>query len=141
MNGFLLDTNVFSEFSRTHEPNPQVKVWLKETDESSLFLSVIVFAEIRLGIETLPASKKRTRLEMWQNEFLASFENRLLPITRAIGSGWAVLVAEARRRGLSIDTADGLIAATALEHDLILVTRDVNDFAGVPIRVLNRWHS
>ena len=141
MTGFLLDTNVLSEFARTREPDQHVDRWLKTTAEESLFASVLTFAEIRRGIELLPPGKRRTQLEQWQEDLIASFEMRLLPITKAIADRWAVLAAQTQRQGITLANIDGLIAATALEHDLTLVTRNVKDFAGVEVPVFNPWEA
>ena len=139
MTGFLLDTNVLSEFSRTGEPDQHVDIWLKTTADESLFASVLTFAEIRRGIELLPSGKRRAQLEQWQEEVIASFETRLLPVTKAIADRWAVLSAQAQRRGTPLTNIDGLIAATALQHDLMLATRNVKDFAGLGVSILNPW--
>lgn len=141
MTGFLLDTNVLSEFARTGEPDQHVDRWLKTTAEESVFASVLTFAEIRRGIELLPPGKRRTQLEQWQDDLVASFEMRLFPVTKAIADRWAVLAAQAQRKGITLANIDGLIAATALEHDLTLVTRNVTDFAGVEVRLFNPWDS
>ena len=141
MTGFLLDTNVLSEFSRTGEPDQHVKRWLKATAEESLFASVLTFAEIRRGIELLPVGKRRTQLEQWQEDLQTSFETRLLPVTKAIGDRWALLSSQAQRRGTPLASIDGLIAATALEHDLTLVTRNVQDFTGLGVPILNPWEA
>jgi predicted nucleic acid-binding protein len=137
--GFLLDTNVLSEFSRTGAPNQQVDRWLNITREESLFASVLTFAEIRRGIELLPSGKRRTQLERWQEEVVASFATRLLPVSQAIADRWAVLSAQAQRRGTPLSNIDGLIAATALEHDLTLATRNVKDFTGLGVTIFNPW--
>ena len=84
MTGFLLDTNVLSEFARTGEPDQHVDRWLKATAEESLFASVLTFAEIRRGIELLPVGKRRTQLEQWQDDLVASFQMRLLTVTKPI---------------------------------------------------------
>ncbi len=139
MTGFLLDTNVLSEFARTGEPDQHVDRWLKTSADESLFASVLTFAEIRRGIELLPPSKRRTQLEEWQDDLVASFEMRLFPVTKAIADRWAVLAAQAQRKGITLANIDGLIAATALEHDLTLVTRNVKDFAGVEVPLFNPW--
>ena len=141
MNGFLVDTNVLSEFSRSGQPNQAVKSWLRSTPESLLFASVLTFAEIRRGIELLPAGRRRSQLEEWLEETLAAFETRLLPVTMEIGNRWAVLSAQGERRGTPLANIDGLIAATALEHDLTLVTRNVKDFAGLGVPIVNPWES
>jgi predicted nucleic acid-binding protein len=99
--GFLLDTNVLSEFARTGKPDQHVDRWLKITAEESLFASVLTFGEIRRGIELLPLGKRRTQLEQWQEHLVASFENRLFPVTKAIADRWAVLSAQTQRKGIA----------------------------------------
>ena len=141
MTGFLLDTNVLSEFSRSREPDKRVDHWLKATPQESVFASVLTFAEIRRGIELLPAGKRRSQLEEWQDELQILFATRLLPVTKAIGDRWAVLSAQAQRRGIPLAILDGLIAASALEHNLTLVTRNVKDFAGLGVSILNPWEA
>src|SRR5205085_5969279 len=100
--GFLLDTNVLSEFSRTGKPDEHVDRWLKAASEETLFASVLTFAEIRRGIELLPTGKRRTQLELWHEELAASFEARLLPVTKTIADRWAVLSALAQRNGTAL---------------------------------------
>ena len=139
MTGFLLDTNVLSEFARAQAADQHVDRWLKVTPEETLFASVLTFAEIRRGIELLPVGKRRTQLEEWQDDLQISFAARLLPVTKSIGDRWAVLSAQAQRRGTPLAIMDGLIAATALEHDLTVVTRNVKDFAGLGVPILNPW--
>lgn len=87
MNGFLLDTNVLSEFNRRGDPDPLVKQWL-EADTDSLHASVFTFGEIRLGVELLPPSKRRTQLEQWLDRDLPEwFEGRILPVDQALHIG------------------------------------------------------
>ena len=87
MKGFLVDTNVLSEFSRTGAPDQRVKNWLEAAAPGSLYVSILTLAEIRRGIELLPISKRRDQLEQWlETELLESFEPaNVLPVTRAIG--------------------------------------------------------
>ena len=119
MSGFLLDTNVPSELNRPR-PDPLVAEWLEQQDDNGLFLSVVTLGEIRKGYTVLPYGKRRTFLEHWfESHLLPWFEGRILPVTHAI--------------------ADGLIAATALEHDLVVVTRSVKDFARLGVAILNPW--
>jgi len=113
--GFLLDTNVLSEFARSVNPHPRVDLWLQTTPEESLFPSVLTFAEIRRGIELFPPGKRRAQLEQWQEDLITSFETRLLPVTKPIANRWAVLSAATQRKGITLANIDGLIAATALE--------------------------
>ena len=113
MGGYLLDTNVLSEFARARPADPRVDLWLKETPDDVLFVSVLTLAEIRRGIELLAAGKGRTQLEVWQVDLETSFANRLLPVTKAIGDQWAIFSALAQRRGTPLAIMDGFIAATA----------------------------
>jgi predicted nucleic acid-binding protein len=139
--GFLLDTNVLSEFARAGTPDQSVDRWLKSAAEESLFVCVLTLAEIRRGIELLPVSKRRTQLEDWQEDLTASFELRLFPVTKIIADRWAIISAQAQRQGRTLANLDGLRAATALEHDLTLVTRNVKDFIGVEVPLLNPWET
>jgi predicted nucleic acid-binding protein len=139
--GFLVDTNVLSEFSRRGEPDPRVKAWLKAAAPDSLYVSVLTLAEIRRGIELLGRSKRRNQLEHWlERELLDSFEPaNILPVTKAIGDRWAVLSALAQAKGIQPAVIDGLVAATALEHELAIATRNVKDFAGLGVEIFNPW--
>ena len=141
MSGFLVDTNVLSEFSRRGEPDPRVKSWLKAAAPGSLYVSVLTMAELRRGMELLASGKRRDQLEEWlEGELLQSFEDtNVLPVTKPIGDRWAVLSARAQGKGIQLAVLDGLIAATALEHDLIVATRNVKDFVGVGVEVFNPW--
>jgi hypothetical protein len=140
MSGFLLDTNVLSEFNRTGKPDERVKEWLTATPLDSLHVSVITLAEIQFGIELKPASKRRIQLEHWlENDFNNWFPGRILPVDADIVKRWASITAERQRQGRPLANFDGLIAATALQHGLTLATRDVNDFRGLGIRLLNPW--
>jgi predicted nucleic acid-binding protein len=140
--GFLLDTNVLSEFKRRGDPDPHVAGWLRATNPDLLWASVLSFGEIRKGIERLAPGKRRSELEQWLNRDLDQwFEERLLPITKAIAECWGVLNARALDRGRPLPSIDGLIAATALEHDLTVVTRNVKDFADLSAETFNPWQS
>ena len=139
MTGFLLDTNILSEFARIGQPDQHVDRWLKTTAEESLFASVLTFAEIRRGIELLPVGKRRTQLEQWQDDLIVSFEARLFPVSKAIADRWAIISAQTQRKGITLANIDGLIAATALEHDLTPVTRNVKDFSGIEVPIVNPW--
>jgi predicted nucleic acid-binding protein len=137
--GFLVDTNVISEFIKP-QPDSNVMKWLEAADPESLFVSVVTFGEIKLGIEDLPSSKRRTELEQWLEQGLPEwFESNLLPVTKAVADRWGRLTIEAKKKGISITMADGLIAATAAEHDLTVVTRNVKDFAGTGAAIINPW--
>jgi toxin FitB len=140
MSGFLLDTNVLSEFNRRGEPDPLVKQWLEAADTASLYASVFTFGEIRWGVELLPPSKRRTQLEQWLDRDLPEwFEGRILPVDQAIADKWGLLRAHAQLKGRPLSVVDAVLAATALQHDLTIVSRNVSDFSVVGLAVLNPW--
>lgn len=141
MNGFLLDTNCISEFV-SPQPERRVLDWLDATDERLLFLSVLTLGEIRKGVEASAPGKRRTRLESWlEVELPVRFAGRVLSINRAVAERWGSLAALGKRRGRPLAVIDGLLAATALEHDLALVSRNVGDFAGTGLSVVNPWQT
>lgn len=139
MSGFLLDTNILSELVRPH-PDGNVVRWVEDTEESLLFLSVLTLGEIRKGIMSLPAGTRRGRLESWlQVELRARFEDRILPIDAAIADRWGAIAALAAAVGAPVPVIDGLLAATALHHNLTLVTRNTSDVGATGVPVLNPW--
>lgn len=141
MSGFLLDTNCISEAVRVH-PEPRVLSWLGAADESLLHLSVLTFGEIRKGVAALAQSKRRTLLETWlEVELQARFAGRILPIDAGVADRWGVLAAAVKLKGATISTVDGLRAATALHHNLTIVSRNVGDFAHTHVPVFNPWNA
>jgi len=142
VSGFLLDTNVLSEFKRKGDPDPHVRDWLRATDPDLLWASVLSFGEIRKGIARLDIGKRRAELEQWfERDLDRWFEERLLPVTKAVAERWGVLSAQALNQGTPLPNIDGLIAATALEYDLTLVTRNVKDFVALSITIINPWEA
>jgi predicted nucleic acid-binding protein len=139
VSGFLLDTNIPSEF-RNPRPEPRVTQWLDSVDEDLVFISVVTLGELRKGCELLDAGKRRTELERWlEVEVREWFAGRILPVTNAIAERWGRLEAKRQRLGLPLNIADGQIAATALEHGLTLVTRNVDDFRELDLQIHNPW--
>ncbi len=138
MSGFLLDTNCISEVVRA-EPQASVLEWMAAADEALLYLSVLTLGEIRKGIAALPQSRRRTRLETWLDvELQARFSGRILPIDNQVADRWGLLAA-AKRKGRALSTIDGLLAATALHHNLTIVSRNAGDFGVTGVPVLNPW--
>jgi predicted nucleic acid-binding protein len=136
---FLLDTNVVSEWTKPR-PNAGVIEWLDQVDEDDVFLSVVTFAELRHGIDRLPASARRKRLDEWlRSELPTRFEGRIAPVDGPIADEWGRLVARRETAGRPIQAMDALIAATAQVHDLTLVTRNVSDFKASLKSLLNPW--
>jgi toxin FitB len=136
---FLLDTNVVSEWTKPH-PNRGVIEWLTKVNEDDVFLSVVTFAELRHGIERLPPSARRKRLDDWlRNELPTRFEGRIALVDGAVADEWGRLVARHEAAGRPIHAMDALIAATAQVHGLTLVTRNVSDFKASLKSMLNPW--
>jgi predicted nucleic acid-binding protein len=136
---WLLDTCVVSELVR---PRPKASVirWVQERDEDELFLSVITIGELESGIARLPDSPKRVTLERWVRRELADrFRDRLLVIDSGVAARWGVLAGASAARGQPLSVIDSLIAATSLQHDLTVVTRNTDDFERCGARCFNPW--
>jgi toxin FitB len=136
---FLLDTNVVSEWTKPR-PDTGVVAWLAEADEDRVFISVITVAELRRGIESLPAGARRERLEAWLTEQVPlRFEERLLAVDAETANIWGRVMARGQAAGCPPGTMDAFIAATTLRHDMTLVTRNVLDFETLGVRLVNPW--
>jgi predicted nucleic acid-binding protein len=134
MSGHLLDTNVVSELRKGRRANPNVLAWFQTVDDDDLFLSVLVLGEIRSGIERIRSSDPAQArvLERWLKGLEATYVDHILPVTTMIADKWGRLSA--------IDAPsviDGLLAATALENNLTLVTRNTQDVARTGVLLLN----
>jgi predicted nucleic acid-binding protein len=139
MTGFLLDTNVPCELTRPRSDS-NVEKWLGDANDDLLYLSVVSLGEIYKGLAILPLSRRREQLQDWLEETLRPwFGGRILPISETIARRWGTLAGECQIQGRSLKLADGLIAATALEHNLSVVTRNVRDFEGLGLQVINPW--
>ena len=138
MSGYLLDTNVVSELVRP-KPEPKVMEWVDTADEATLYLSVLTLGEIRKGVASLSLGKRRARLEAWlEVDLQTRFSGRIVPIDAAIADRWGSIAAEAKRKGKVLPVIDGLLAATALHRNLIIVSRNASHFQP-SVRVLNPW--
>lgn len=136
---WLLDTCVISELVRPR-PKASVVAWIEQCDEDDLFLSVITIGELEKGIAKLPESAKRIRLENWVRRELADrFRDRLLSIDAGIAARWGATAGEAEARGEPLPVIDSLIAATSLQHDLTIVTRNTHDMKRCGARCVNPW--
>ena len=139
MSGFLLDTNIPSELVRPR-PEPSVNTWVASQDLDMLFISAVSFGELRTGIVPQSPGKRRDELEASLETDLSSlFAGRILPITRSVAERWGVLEGQRQLAGKPLNMPDGQIAATALEHRLTLVTRNVKDFADLGVTIFNPW--
>ena len=141
MSGFLLDTNCISEVIRP-KPDPRVVDWMRAVDESLLYLSILTLGEIRAGAAVLPHSKRRAYLENWlELDVRVRFSGRILGIDDVVADRWGWLTAEAERKGRPLAAVDGLLAATALEYNLTVVSRNVGDFESTHVPILNPWEA
>jgi predicted nucleic acid-binding protein len=139
VSGFLLDTNVVSELVKPR-PEPTVVHWIQATEESLLFLSVLTIGEIRKVISSLPSGNRRALLESWLgNDLVMRFADRILSIDFEIAERWGLLSAQAKSSGVLLPVIDGLLAATALHHNLTFVTRNASDVKLAGLSVFNPW--
>ena len=136
MSGFLLDTNVVSETMK-HRPSPQVNAFL--TRQADVWLAALVVHELEFGLQLTPQGRRRERLRFDLSRFLGTHAERILPLDRASAEWAARLRADAARAGRPSNLADMLIAGTAKAHDLTIATRNVRDFEGMDIVIVNPW--
>ena len=136
MSGFLLDTNVVSEMMK-HRPSPRVTAFLARP--ADLWLASLVVHELELGLQLTPPGRRRDRLRVDISRLLGRYENRILPIDRASAEWAARFRANEVRSGRPPDLIDILIAGTARAHSLAIATRNVRDFEGMDIDIVNPW--
>ena len=138
MTGFLLDTNVVSELTKK-SPDPGVIAFLSEQD--NLWLSPIVLHELEFGLQLLPQGSSRDRLRQTLSELIAEYEDQVLPVKRKEAEWAARLLAQAHLSGRVLHLGDALIAGTAKSHNLSIATRNIGDFDGLDVDVLNPWET
>lgn len=133
---YLLDTNIISELVRP-KPAKAVLIWFDNIPSEALHISVLTLGEIRKGIEQMPESARREKLRVWLEHELADwFGDRVLPIDTAVADRWGRLIAQI---GRPVPSIDSLLAATALHHELRMVTRNQKDFDYPGLEVVNPW--
>ena len=136
---YLIDTCIISELVAKH-PNPKVVEFVDSLDSGDVYLSVITIGEIAKGVEKLPKSKRKQELHSWLKEdLLVRFDGRIIPLDTDILMEWGILIARLESTGITLPAIDSLIAATTLTYKLTLVTRNVNDFDGADVRIINPW--
>ena len=135
---YLLDTNIISEIRKGPRCHPNVAAWYSNLEEESLYLSVLVLGEIRKGIEGLRDrdTRKANELDLWLEQLQTSFQSQILPVDTAISQEWGRLSSLH-----TVPVIDGLLAATATAHRLVLVTRNTRDFADLGIQLLNPFET
>jgi toxin FitB len=137
--GWLLDTNVLSELRRP-KPEPKVVAFVTAQSLELIYVSSVTLAEIRFGIECVNDATRRAELNDWlAHKVRPMFEQRVLPVTEDIMFKWRLLVEDGRQAGHTFSQPDLIIAATALQHGLTVVSRDTSDYERARVPVRNPW--
>ena len=136
MNGFLLDTNVVSETAK-QRPQPAVVEFM--TMHSNLWLPVVVIHELAYGIMILGEGRRREGMTAWLSQIVSGFSGRILPVDRQAAEFAASMRAQVHSDGGRLKIADALIAGTAMANDMAVATRNVRDFDGLGVDVVNPW--
>ncbi|MBL1319449.1 MAG: type II toxin-antitoxin system VapC family toxin [Methylophaga sp.] len=133
---YLLDTNVLSELVRP-KPSASVVTWFNDVPDESLYISVLTIGEIRKGVEAIADGKRKEKLRLWlEHELPEWFGKRVLNVDADVAERWGRLQAQVKR---PVPAIDSLLAATALHHDLRMVTRNKKDFDYQGLEVINPW--
>lgn len=139
MTGWLIDTNVLSELRRPR-PARSVVAFVAAQPLESLYVSAVTLAEIRFGIELVTDAGRRAALNDWlAHKLRPMFAERVLPVSEDIMFRWRILVEQGRKAGHTFSQPDLIIAATGLEHGLVVVSRDTSDYEKAGVAVLNPW--
>ena len=134
----ILDTNVVSELMRP-EPAPQVAAWVRNRDRRELRTTVITLAEIRYGIARLPDGRRKQALLAAADEIFQTFEDQVLPVDAAAAEQYAVIGSSRERAGRPISSFDALIAAVCRSQGAMLATRNLADFDGIGVEIIDPW--
>jgi predicted nucleic acid-binding protein len=136
----LLDTCVFAEFTKP-TPNRQVIEWVDAQGLESLFVSALTIGEIAKGIAKLPVSKRRKALEEFLEELINRFDRQILALDTEVMRAWGAMTGKLEVKGRKLLVMDSLLAATAIVHDLTVVTLNESDFVPTGVGILNIWRS
>lgn len=139
MTGWLLDTNILSELRRP-KPEPKVVAFIAAKPLDLLYVSSVTFAEFRFGIELVADANRRAELNDWLKHIVRPmFEQRVLAVSEDVMFKWRLLVEEGRKAGHTFSQPDLIIAATAQQHGLTVVSRDTGDYERARVPVINPW--
>ncbi|MFW6360802.1 MAG: type II toxin-antitoxin system VapC family toxin [Spirochaetota bacterium] len=136
----VLDTGVISEALRP-EPDSRVMEWIDGLPEEQVYLSALVLGELEKGVELLPQGSKRTALRLWLEQLRQRFSGRILSFDEQTALRWGDLAARSQAAGRRLPVIDGMLAATALQYKALLASRNVDDFRGTGVEVLNPWEA
>ncbi|MBN1761185.1 MAG: type II toxin-antitoxin system VapC family toxin [Chitinispirillaceae bacterium] len=136
---YLLDTCAISELVKK-QPDSNVVRWISECDEDSLYLSVVTLGEIQKGISKLDDTRRRLKIQKWLDSDLRErFAERILPVSLEVALTWGVIEGESENKGRPLPVVDALIGATAIAHNLTVVTRNEQDIGATGARILDLW--
>lgn len=135
-----MDTCVLSELVKP-EPEARVLAWINTRRETELHVAAMTLAELQRGVSRLPASRRKSELADWLDRLRLGFAGRVLPFTIDTAAYWGEMCARVEAKGATMAAFDSIIAASAIEHGLVLVTRNERDFALAPLVVLNPWNN
>lgn len=135
---YLLDTCVLSELIKI-KPNQNLLHWFLSINSNQAFVSCLTIGEIKRGIEKLNPSNKKKKLSAWLLTIKNDYAEHILEIDMETASFWGQITAKAEIKGKTSSSIDSLIAATAIKHNLVLVTRNEKDFQNLPTKILNPW--
>lgn len=143
---YLLDTCIVSKLGRIKKyPDTHLENWVVKHAKANFFISVMTIGEIQSGISKFnfkdenEKHKKRVLDDWFLQELIPRFQDRILPINFDVVLIWGKIIGENRKRGITIPTVDGLLAATAIVHNLTIVTENVNDFIETGASIFNPW--
>ena len=137
---FLIDTCTLAELVKPR-PHPGVLAWFEAQDAEALHLSALTVGEIEKGVALLPPGRRRTTLRTWLGTLASTYSSRILPVDAAVAAVGGRMGAAAEQAGRHVSVVDGLIAATAIHHGLIVVTRNTKDFALTGAPLLDPWQA
>jgi len=140
MSGIILDTNVVSEPKRP-SPDPEVRAWFESQDVARLYLTTTVIGELAVGIERMPAGRRRTDFRRWLDALITEdFFGRILTFDIEAALIYGKLVADALARGRPPTVGDAQIAAVARRERMAVASRDVRDFEALDVPIIDPWH-
>lgn len=137
---YLLDTCVLSE-ARRKQGHAGLKAWLRSVPEQHLYISIITLGEIQQGISRLISDPSHQQiLQQWLDSRLQSrFESRTVALDEETALIWGQLRGDAMAKGKTVPVVDAFLAATAIRHNLMMATQNINDFKRFPVRLFNPW--
>ena len=135
----ILDTCVVSEIQRS-QGRQQVRAQVERIADDDLYLSVITIGEIAKGVALLPSGKRKSELQQWMQSLEQHYADRILPINNETAQIWGTVTANAQQAGTIIPMADGLIAATAIQNGMHIMTRNTDHFQATGALVIDPWN-